>query len=111
MNPFEKLFGQKKEAEMPTTEQEQVADTSEDGQIKNSHDFMQAIYAGRLAEAEAYLVAEKNNPSQSGHDDLWLINKLSILLSQYLDKKDTLGVERINQLLPESHQRHLEENI
>lgn len=79
-------------------------------EVKNSNDFGLAITEGRLDEAEAYLMHEKENPSHSGHDDTWLVNKLVILLSQYVNKKDASAVERINQLLPENYRRQITEN-
>lgn len=79
-------------------------------EIKDSNDFGTAITNGHLVEAEAYLMSEKEKPSQSGHDDKWLVNKLVILLSQYVDKKDASAVERINQLLPENYRRQIIEN-
>jgi hypothetical protein len=78
-------------------------------EVKNSNDFGLAITEGRLEEAEAYLMHEKENPSHSGHDDTWLQNKLVILLSQYVNKKDASAVERINQLLPENYRRQISE--
>ena len=102
MNPFEKLFTKNIENEPLTS--------TEKAEVKDSNDFGIAITEGRLAEAEAYLMAEKENPSNSGHDDNWLCNKLVILLSQYINKKDAAGVERINQLLPENYRRQIIEN-
>lgn len=104
MNPFDKIFSKmngsdsSKSNEAPTEK------------IKDSNDFGLAITEGRLEEAEAYLMHEKENPSHSGHDDTWLVNKLVILLSQYLNKKDASAVERINQLLPENYRRQIIEN-
>lgn len=105
MNPFEKFFSSKKiEDDVP----EKIEETKNDEQaIKSSHDFMEAIYADRLSEAEAYLMQEKDQPSQSGHDDHWLHNKLAILLAKYIEKKDAPAVERLNQLLPANYQRKI----
>lgn len=102
MNPFEKLFAKTSTSEpIPSTEKIEV---------KDSNDFGIAITEGHLAEAEAYLMTEKESPSNSGHDDHWLVNKLVILLSQYVNKKDAAGVERINQLLPDNYKRQIIEN-
>jgi hypothetical protein len=102
MNPFEKLFAKNSTNESMTS--------TEKVEVKDSNDFGIAITEGRLAEAESYLMAEKENPSQTGHDDHWLVNKLVILLGQYVNKKDAAGVERINQLLPENYRRQITEN-
>ncbi len=101
MNLFGKMF-EKMGAGDPASE---ITPT----EVKNSNDFGLAITEGRLEEAEAYLMQEKENPSHSGHDDTWLLNKLVILLSQYVNKKDASAVERINQLLPENYRRQISE--
>lgn len=103
MNPFDKIFSKMNGGDNSKSNESPA-------KIKDSNDFGLAITEGRLAEAEAYLMAEKENPSHSGHDDTWLVNKLVILLSQYLNKKNASAVERINQLLPENYRRQIIEN-
>lgn len=108
MSLFEKVFGNKNVTS--ETEASTHLASNEMTEIKSSDDFKMAISAGELSKAEAYLMSEKEKPSQSGHDDTWLQNKLIILLSQYVAKKDIAGVERINQLLPANYQRQIKED-
>lgn len=108
MNPFEKIFPINKEKKESVVEKKPESTVNDYG-IKNTHDFMQAIYEDHLDEAESYLLREKNQASQSGHDEHWLYNKLRILLQKYIDKKDAPAVERINRLLPDHYQRNIVE--
>jgi hypothetical protein len=109
MNLFEKVFGNKNVV-VETGESEPPKIDETITLVESSDDFKMAINAGELSGAEAYLMSEKEKPSQSGHDDSWLQNKLIILLSQYVAHKDTAGVERINQLLPANFQRQIKED-
>jgi len=72
--------------------------------IASTKDLMLAIKEGRLAEAETYLLAEKEKPSIADHDGLWLQNNLAALAHGYLTSGDQAGLSRINALLPQNFQ-------
>lgn len=81
---------------------------NEDKRIVSSRDFRLALAAKRFAEAEAYLVAEKESPSHSGHDGLWLQNMLMMLWRSYKTEGLNEDAERIKNMLPENMQHMIE---
>ncbi|MFA6252695.1 MAG: hypothetical protein WCV69_00275 [Patescibacteria group bacterium] len=75
--------------------------------IENTNDFMLAIAAGQLAMAEEFLLAEKAKleaHTDSGliaHNENWLKNNFSILLSAYERLHKQEEIVRIMNYLPD----------
>jgi hypothetical protein len=75
--------------------------------IENTNDFMLAIAAGQLDLAEEFLLAEKakleahTGSGPMGHNERWLKNNFSILLSAYERLHKSEDVARIMAYLPD----------
>lgn len=106
MKFFERFRSGNTESENNSLSEEKTPE--EEKRIVSSRDFRLALADKRFAAAEAYLMQEKENPSQSGHNDLWLQNMLLILWRSYKTVGFNEDAERIKNMLPENMQHMIE---
>ena len=79
--------------------------------IRNNHDFMLALAdKERLAEAEAWLMKEREHSSQGSHNESWVMDRLSLLYHRYDEIGDTASAKKVYDLLPENIQVDIDQH-